>query len=80
MTVDSSVTGQNGSSNGTANGTTNGTPRTKICVYCGSAAGNDPEHVEVARELARVMAENDIDLGKPNKHLPLLSNPPPNNS
>lgn len=62
MTADSTVTGQNGASNGTANA--NGTPRTKICVFCGSSAGNDPEHVETARELARVMAENDIDLGK----------------
>lgn len=62
MTADSTVTGQNGASNGTANA--NGTPRTKICVFCGSSAGNDPEHVETARELARVMAENDIDLGE----------------
>jgi hypothetical protein len=63
MTADSSITtaaGQNGSSNGQ----TNGTPRTKICVYCGSSGGMDPDHMEVARELARVMAENDIDLGK----------------
>lgn len=60
MTADSITTGQNGSSNGHANGT----PRTKICVYCGSSGGNDPEHMETARELARVMAENDIDLGK----------------
>ncbi|KAK5993683.1 Bifunctional cytokinin biosynthesis protein [Cladobotryum mycophilum] len=44
------------------NGTTNGVPRTKICVYCGACPGNSPEHLEVARELARVMAENDIDL------------------
>lgn len=69
MTADSSVTGQNGSSNGHANGT----PRTKICVYCGSSGGNDPEHVEVARELARVMAENDIDLGKLKKKKALPS-------
>lgn len=65
MTADSTTTaGQNGSVNGSANGHTNGTPRTKICVYCGSSGGNDPEHMETARELARVMAENDIDLGK----------------
>lgn len=62
MTADSITTGQNGSSNGSSNGHANGTPRTKICVYCGSSGGNDAEHMETARELARVMAENDIDL------------------
>ncbi|KAK3308637.1 uncharacterized protein B0T15DRAFT_113405 [Chaetomium strumarium] len=36
--------------------------RTKICVYCGSSAGNKPEHVETARALARVMAANNIAL------------------
>lgn len=81
MTADSTVTGQNGASNGTANA--NGTPRTKICVFCGSSAGNDPEHVETARELARVMAENDIDLGEL-QNTSLLTSPqretPPANS
>ena len=38
--------------------------RTKICVYCGSSAGNKPEHVEAARALARVMAANNMALGK----------------
>jgi len=38
------------------------TPRTKICVYCGAAAGASPAHMEAARELARVMAENNVDL------------------
>ncbi|KAK4137621.1 hypothetical protein BT67DRAFT_447390 [Trichocladium antarcticum] len=36
--------------------------RTKICVYCGSSAGNDPAHAEAARSLARLMAANKIDL------------------
>ncbi|KAH6640909.1 hypothetical protein F5144DRAFT_116274 [Chaetomium tenue] len=36
--------------------------RTKICVYCGSSAGNKPEHVEAARALARVMAANNMAL------------------
>ncbi|KAL2021207.1 hypothetical protein VTK56DRAFT_7394 [Thermocarpiscus australiensis] len=36
--------------------------RTKICVYCGSSPGFDPAHVEAARELARVMAANNIAL------------------
>lgn len=52
----------------TANGTStpsSTTPkRTKICVYCGSSPGNKPEHVEAARELARLMAANNIALGK----------------
>ena len=37
--------------------------RTKICVYCGSAKGFDPAHMEAARQLARAMAENNISLG-----------------
>ncbi|KOS21329.1 LOG family protein [Escovopsis weberi] len=48
--------------NGQDDGTMAELPRTKICVYCGASAGNSPEHLEVARDLARVMAENDIDL------------------
>ncbi|PSS00834.1 hypothetical protein BD289DRAFT_465048 [Coniella lustricola] len=34
----------------------------KICVYCGSSPGTKPEHMEAARQLARVMAANDIGL------------------
>ncbi|KAF6836333.1 hypothetical protein CMUS01_05463 [Colletotrichum musicola] len=54
----------NGNTNGTAvNGTANGVQkRTKICVYCGASPGFKPQHMEAARELARVMAENNIDL------------------
>lgn len=37
--------------------------QTKICVYCGSAPGTKPEHMEAARQLARVMAANNIGLG-----------------
>ncbi|PHH90723.1 hypothetical protein CDD83_2828 [Cordyceps sp. RAO-2017] len=40
----------------------NGVPRTKICVYCGASAGSSPAHMEMARQLARVMAANNIDL------------------
>lgn len=36
----------------------------KICVYCGSSAGKKPEHMEAARQLAKVMADNDIGLGE----------------
>jgi len=36
--------------------------RTKICVFCGSSPGYDPAHMEAARELARVMAKNNIAL------------------
>lgn len=39
--------------------------KTKICVYCGSSPGKKPEHMEAARQLARVMAANNIGLGKP---------------
>ncbi|OAA68776.1 lysine decarboxylase-like protein [Niveomyces insectorum RCEF 264] len=36
--------------------------KTKICVYCGSSTGKNPIYMETARELARVMAENNIGL------------------
>ncbi|KAK6833997.1 hypothetical protein PG987_008691 [Apiospora arundinis] len=36
--------------------------KVKICVYCGSAKGNDPAHMQAARDLGRVMAENNISL------------------
>lgn len=39
-------------------------PRTKICVFCGASAGKSPAHIEAARELGRVMAANNIDLGE----------------
>lgn len=62
-----------GNGNGTTNGNTNGTTtngtngvqrRAKICVYCGASPGFKPQHMEAARELARIMAENNIDLGE----------------
>ncbi|KAI9898568.1 hypothetical protein N3K66_006928 [Trichothecium roseum] len=46
----------------TASNGTNGAPRTKICVYCGASSGSSPAHMEAARQLGRVMAENNIDL------------------
>lgn len=51
-------------SNGTSTPSSVTPKRTKICVYCGSSAGNKPEHVEAARALARVMAANNMALGK----------------
>jgi uncharacterized protein (TIGR00730 family) len=33
-----------------------------ICVYCGSGPGADPEFVEAARKLGRLLAENRIGL------------------
>ncbi|KAJ0117059.1 lysine decarboxylase family protein [Diaporthe amygdali] len=36
--------------------------QTKICVYCGASPGNKPEHMESARQLARVMAAHNIGL------------------
>jgi predicted Rossmann-fold nucleotide-binding protein len=33
-------------------------------VYCGAGAGNNPEHIEAARQLGRAMAANNIDLGE----------------
>lgn len=46
------------------NATTPERKQTKICVYCGSAAGKDPAHLQSARELGKLMAENNIKLGK----------------
>ncbi len=37
--------------------------QTKICVYCGSASGKNPAHIQAAQELGRLMAENNIKLG-----------------
>ncbi|WP_371809625.1 TIGR00730 family Rossman fold protein [Croceicoccus sp. YJ47] len=33
-----------------------------LAIYCGSAQGRDPEHMETARRLGRAMAEEGIDL------------------
>lgn len=58
-------------SNGNGNGTANGhapARKVKICVYCGSAKGKDPAHLEAARALGRVMAKNNISLGKYGAH------------
>lgn len=37
--------------------------KTKICVYCGSSPGNNPVYMQAARDLAKVMADNNIGLG-----------------
>lgn len=51
----------------------NGSARkVKICVYCGSAKGKDPAHLEAARALGRVMAKKNISLGKSGAHRSLL--------
>ena len=64
MTSDTPATTEPAGQNDSSNGIANGTPRTKICVYCGASGSANPAHTEAAQELARVMAENDIDLGK----------------
>ncbi|KAI0016993.1 hypothetical protein F4780DRAFT_796933 [Xylariomycetidae sp. FL0641] len=35
---------------------------TKICVYCGSSPGTNPEHMKAAQELGTLMAKNNISL------------------
>lgn len=52
--------------NGNSNGNAAPAPQTKICVYCGSSPGNNPAHMEAARQLARHMHENGIALGESN--------------
>ena len=37
--------------------------KTKFAVYCGASPGNRPEHLAMARELARAMHKHDIGLG-----------------
>lgn len=39
----------------------------KICVFCGASPGTKPEHMEMARSLARAMAANNIGLGMSKK-------------
>jgi uncharacterized protein (TIGR00730 family) len=34
----------------------------RICVFCGSNSGARPEYLQAARELGRVLVENDIGL------------------
>lgn len=63
-------------------GDATGTPppdqrKTKICVYCGASPGSKPEHMEAARQLARVMAANDIGLGESTRNVALRPLPPP---
>lgn len=36
--------------------------RRAICVFCGSSPGNDPRHVEAARELGRLIGEHGFAL------------------
>ncbi len=33
-----------------------------LCVYCGSSVGNDPRYVEIAQEVGKLLAANDIRL------------------
>lgn len=61
--------------NGMANDIPMEQRKRKICVYCGSSAGKKPEHMEAARQLAKVMAENNIGLGE--STFPRLLRPPP---
>jgi hypothetical protein len=70
MTSGTQPTSQNGTTNSNGNGSGT-TPRTKICVYCGASSGTTPAHLEAARELGRVMAENNIDLGESFGHSPM---------
>jgi uncharacterized protein (TIGR00730 family) len=34
----------------------------RICVYCGSSTGNDPKYIEMAKQLGKELAENNIEL------------------
>ncbi|TVY35262.1 Bifunctional cytokinin biosynthesis protein, partial [Lachnellula occidentalis] len=62
-------------------------PAVKICVFCGSAPGKSPAHMESARALARVMASKNIQLvygggtvglnPTPSPKNPPLTPPPP---
>ncbi|CAK7216326.1 hypothetical protein SBRCBS47491_002786 [Sporothrix bragantina] len=45
-----------------SNGDSTAPKKTKICVYCGSSPGKNPVYMQAARDLAKVMADNDIGL------------------
>ncbi|EFY89960.1 hypothetical protein J3458_001326 [Metarhizium acridum] len=60
MSSNTPTAGRNGTA--TTNGISNSTPRARICVFCGSSGGTSPAHMKAARQLGRVMAENNIDL------------------
>ena len=62
--LNQTVGGSANNSDSNTNGTSNAVPKTKICVYCGSSPGTNPVHMQAARDLAKVMAENDIGLGE----------------
>lgn len=67
MSSNTPIAGQNGVNTNETNTNTNisgNAPRAKICVFCGSSGGASPAHMEAARQLGRVMAENNIDLGR----------------
>ncbi|MCP4957417.1 MAG: TIGR00730 family Rossman fold protein, partial [Photobacterium aquimaris] len=34
----------------------------RLCVYCGSSSGGQPDYAQVARQLARAMVNRNIDL------------------
>ena len=34
----------------------------RICVFCGSSAGEDPRYLEAASDMGRLMAERDVEL------------------
>ena len=77
MTADSTIPSQ--AAVASRANTSNGQPRTKICVYCGSAPGSSPAHIEAARALGKAMAENNIDLGESLICFPEDGSPSPGN-
>ncbi|MGH6609447.1 MAG: TIGR00730 family Rossman fold protein [Burkholderiaceae bacterium] len=43
-----------------------------VCVFCGSNAGGRPQYVEAAREMARLLASNGIELVYGGGHIGLM--------
>jgi hypothetical protein len=41
----------------------NASRKITICVFCGASSGKNPAHMQAARDLGKVMADNNISLG-----------------
>lgn len=62
MPLEEKLEGQDVDPNATVISSTSGPPPTVICVFCGSSAGESPEYMAAAHDLAKSFHENNISL------------------